>query len=252
MALIFDTHAHYDDTRFDEDRDELLSSMPEKSVGQIISCGIDIDSSVYTVNLCKKFHFIRAAIGYHPCNIPDNNNFDYEELYKLAKNKEVVAIGEIGLDYYWDTSKKEIQKEFLNKQLDLAKDLDLPVIIHSRDATEDALEIIKKHNNRGVIHCFSSSAEIAEEYLKLGYYLGIGGPITFKNARKLPEVLKVLPLQRLLLETDAPYLAPEPFRGKRNDSSLIIHTAQKIASYYDVSVDEVLNVTYENAVRLFF
>lgn len=251
MELIFDSHAHYDDEQFDCDRDELLSSMKNRNVGHIISCGVDIKSSEYTVELCKKYPFIHAAIGYHPCNIPDDAFADLDSLRLLSKKRQVVAIGEIGLDYYWDKSRIDIQKDFFKKQLTLANELNLPVIIHSRDATEETLDIVKKHRAKGVIHCFSGSPEIAEEYIKLGYYIGIGGAVTFKNARKLPEVLKKIPLDRLLLETDCPYMAPEPFRGKRNDSSLIIYIAEKISQLVGVSTDNILKATYENAVRLF-
>lgn len=248
---IFDTHAHYYDDAFNADREQLLSSLKDKNVCGAINCGVDIESSLECIELSEKFVFLYTAAGYHPENIPENGIFERDKLISILQNKKVVAIGEIGLDYYWDTSRKELQKDFFEKQLCLAQQLDLPVIIHSRDAAQDTLEIIKKYNVKGVMHCFSGSVEIAEKYLQLGFYLGFGGASTFKNAKKIRDVIETVPMNRILLETDCPYMSPEPFRGKRNDSSRIIYIAEKISEIKNLPTDYVLTEAYKNAKSLF-
>ncbi len=248
-SLIFDSHAHYDDDRFDGVLDRLLPKINKMGVGKIINCGCDKESNLKSLAIADKFPFVYSAVGIHPCNADGSTTL--EDIRELAKHKKCVAIGEIGLDYYWEPDKKEQQKELLIKQLLLAKELNLPVIIHDRDAHGDILEILKEYKPKGVVHSFSGSVEMAEEILKIGMYLGIGGVITFNNAKKLPDVVKALPLNRLLLETDAPYLTPVPFRGKTNHSEMIYLTAQKIAEIKEKSLNEILNISYNNASTLF-
>ena len=250
-AVIFDSHAHYDDSRFDLIREETLAKMPENNVCGIINCGTDISTSLISIDLAEKFPFVYAAIGYHPESIDDTTVFEKDKLIEISKNKKVVAIGEIGLDYYWDTTFKNNQIDFFEKQLMLSKELDLPVIIHDRDAHGDTLEILKKHQPKGVLHCFSGSIEMAREIIKLGLYIGVGGVITFKNSKKLVEIVKEIPLERILLETDAPYLAPEPYRGKTNNSAYILRVAEKIAEIKSITTKDVLSVTTKNVKALF-
>ena len=248
---IFDSHAHYTDKAFNDDRENMLGSLRESGICGVINCGADIESSVFSVELANKFDYIYAACGIHPeeaDKIPEN----YIEILKnLAKNEKCVAIGEIGLDYYWRQDNKEKQKELFEKQILLSKELDLPIIVHDREAHGDTLEILKKHKPKGVLHCFSGSPETAEEILKLGMYVGLGGALTFKNARKAVEVAQMLPLDRLLLETDCPYMAPVPFRGKRNYSGYIPYIAEKIAEIKGIDPQTVLDITSENAKKLF-
>ena len=246
---IFDSHAHYDDGRFDEERDSLLLSLKEKGVGGIINCGCDYDSSKFSLNLADKFQFVYAAVGIHPSNLDSNTTI--EQIEQLSKHKKCVAIGEIGLDYYWTQDNKSLQLKVFEEQLILANKLNLPVIVHDREAHADTLELLKKHKPKGVVHSFSGSVEMANEILKLGMYIGIGGVITFKNAKKLPDVVKMLPLDKLLLETDAPYLTPAPYRSETNHSQMIYFTAQKIAEIKECDITEVLNAGFENAKNLF-
>jgi len=248
---IFDTHAHYDDSRFDEDRDELLSSLNQKGVSHVINCGCDLKSSLTTIALAEKYNFIYAAVGVHAHEAEEATESDLEAIEKLYKNEKVVAVGEIGLDYHYDFSPRERQLEVFEKQLTDANALDLPVIIHDREAHEDTMNLLKKHKPKGVVHCFSGSAEMAKEIVKLGMYIGIGGAVTFKNAKKPVEVVEYLPLDRLLLETDAPYMTPVPFRGQRCDSGHIAQTAEKIAEIKGIDVQELIDICNENAKRLF-
>lgn len=249
--VIFDTHAHFDDERFDNDREELFSVLNSScGVGGIINCGCDLDSSKKSIEFSKKFPFLYSAVGFHP-EFAANNYCDLEKLEKLLQEEKVVAVGEIGLDYYWDKEHKECQKEIFVKQILLAQKYKKPVIIHDRDAHEDTLNILKEYKPKGVLHCFSGSSEMAQEVVKLGLYIGVGGSLTFKNNKKLPEVVKNIPLNRILLETDAPYMAPEPFRGKTNHSGLIIYVAQKLSEILNISQEEVLKATYQNAQELF-
>lgn len=248
-AKIFDSHAHYDDGRFDEILPELLPELYQKGVEKIINCACDFESCKKCLQLSEKYKIIYSAVGIHPCNV--NSGTTILDIKNFAKHKKCVAIGEIGLDYYWQQDNKELQKQIFEEQLLLAKELNLPVIVHDRDAHADVLEILKKHKPKGVIHSFSGSPEMAQEVLKLGMYLGIGGVITFKNAKKLPEVVENLPLDRLLLETDAPYLTPVPHRSKINHSEMIYLTAQKIGEIKKLSTNKILEISYSNAQNLF-
>lgn len=247
--IIFDTHAHYDDERFEGIEEELFEGMPRHGVGKILTCGCDGGSSKKALALAEKYPFVYAAVGIHPGNI--DSNTPLEVISNLAKNKKCVAIGEIGLDYYWVQDNKEAQKQIFEKQIELAKELNLPIIVHDREAHADTLEILKKYKPKGVVHSFSGSVEMAEEILKLGMYLGIGGVITFKNARKLPDVVKMVPADKFVLETDAPYLTPVPYRSKLNHSAMIYLTAEKIGELRNISTDEVLKTTFANACNLF-
>lgn len=247
---IFDCHAHYDDEKFDKDRNELLNSMTENGVCGIINNAVDIKSSKVAIEYSEKYPFMYAAIGCHPQeveNIPKNY---ISEMKKIVNHKKVVAIGEIGLDYYWDLPKKPQNKLFI-EQLDFAKEVDLPVIIHNRDSHGDMMEILQKEKPKGVMHCFSGSVEMVREIVKLGIYISFCGVVTFKNARRSVEVAKEVPLDMLLLETDAPYLAPTPYRGKRSDSTMIPYAAEKIAEVKGLTTQEVLNIGKENAYKLF-
>lgn len=248
---IFDTHAHYDDSRFEEDRDELLCSLNDKGVSHIVNCGCDLKSSLTTLALAQKHDFIFAAIGVHAHEAEEATESDLEEIERLYNNKKVVAVGEIGLDYHYDFSPRERQLEVFERQLILANKLDLPVIVHDREAHEDTMNLLKKHRPKGVVHCFSGSAEMAKEIVKLGMHIGIGGAVTFKNAKKPVEVVEYLPLDRLLLETDAPYMTPVPFRGQRCDSAHIAYTAEKIAEIKGIDVQELIDICNGNAKRLF-
>ena len=253
MELIFDTHAHYDDAQFDADREALLSAMPENGVGLILDPGCDLESSRAAIALAEQYPHIYAAVGYHPENCAPYTNADLDILRRLAQHPKVVAIGEIGLDYYWEQNPpKEFQQAVFRAQLALARELDLPVIVHDRDAHADCLAIVKEFPEvRGVFHCYSGSVEMARELWKLGWYLGLDGPVTYKNARRTVEVAAEVPLERLLLETDSPYMAPVPKRGTRNDSRNIAHIAAKIAEVRGMTADEVIRIAADNGKRLF-
>ena len=251
MENIFDTHAHYDDEAFDEDREILLSSLKGRGVSLVIDCGCDAASSKKAIELSDKYDFIYAAVGIHPHEAEEADENDLNEIRRLLKHKKAVAIGEIGLDYHYDFSPRELQKEYFEKQIVLAKELDMPIIVHDREAHEDTLALLRKYKPKGVLHCFSGSVESAKEIISLGMYIGLGGAVTFKNARKPLEVAEFVPLDRLLLETDAPYMTPVPFRGKRNDSSLIPYTAIKIAEVKGIDPQMVVNAANENGKRLF-
>ena len=246
--LIFDTHAHYDDERF-SDIPQLLKLLQNRGVGGVLTCGCDYQSSKEALALATKYDYIHAGVGIHPGNIDSGTTIS--QIEELAKNKKCVCIGEIGLDYYWTQDNKEEQRVLFASQLELANKLDLPVSVHDRDAHADTLEILKKHKPKGVIHSFSGSPEMAAEILKMGMYIGVGGVITFKNARKLPEVVKMVPEERLLLETDAPYLAPVPYRSKTNHSAMLYLVAEKIAEIRETTTQHILEVTFKNAKRLF-
>lgn len=248
---IFDTHSHYDDERFNEDRAELLNSIHFSGVTSIVTCGCDIETTEFSRSLSEKFDFVYFAAGFHPENLENASLNDLEVIEKLAKHEKCVAIGEIGLDYHWMSSSKEVQKEFFVSQIEIAKKLNLPVIVHDREAHGDTLEILKQTKPAGVVHCFSGSVEMANEIIKLGMYIGLNGVVTFKNARKSLEVVKTIPLEKLVLETDCPYLAPEPHRGKRNDSSYIPYIAEKIADVLDMEPQKILDITSENAKKLY-
>lgn len=254
--MIFESHAHYDDKQFDPDREELLSSMEEHEIGTIINVGSDFASCKRTLELTEQYAFVYGALGIHPSDIADLNEEVYEWLQENARLPKVAAIGEIGLDYYWEKEPEvqSRQRYWFCRQMELARELSLPVIIHSRDAAEDTMKVMKGiHAEQipGVIHCFSYSPEIAQEYVKMGYYIGIGGVVTFKNSRKLKETAACIPLERILLETDCPYLAPEPNRGKRNSSLNLPYVAKEIAALRGITEEEVIEATRENALRLF-
>lgn len=251
--MIFDTHAHYETEQFEEDREVILSAMPGKGVAGIVNVGASLAGCRASLELAHKYPFIYAAVGVHPDETGELNEETFAELREWAKDEKVVAIGEIGLDYYWDKEPRDIQKKWFIRQLELAKELALPVNIHSREAAEDTFQIIKEHGEglTGIIHCYSGSKEMAAEYVKLGFYIGVGGVVTFKNGKKLKDVVKAVPLERIVLETDAPYMAPTPFRGKRNDSSYIIYMAEEIARLKEISVDAVLAQTEKNAREVY-
>ncbi len=251
MTKIFDTHAHYDDEAFNDDRELVLNNMFEQSVCGIVNCGVDINTSDFSLNLAEKYSNIYAACGIHPQEANDAENDDFIKLIELLKKPKCVAVGEIGLDYHYDYTPREVQIDILRKQLKIANDLGLPVIIHDRESHEDILNLLKEYTPKGVVHCFSGSVEMANEILKLGMYIGLGGAVTFKNAKKPVQVAQFVPIDKLLLETDAPYMTPVPFRGKRCTSDLICHTAEKIAEIRNSSADEIISTCNENAKRLF-
>jgi TatD DNase family protein len=252
--MIFDTHAHYDDEAFDKDREELLNSMSKNGIGNIIDVSSSVKSVDQALELAEKYPFIRAAVGIHPNETGELNEERFEWLKEKAKHPKNVAIGEIGLDYYWDTPDHETQKLWFERQIELAGELKLPMIIHSRDAANDTYAIMKaaKADEIGaIIHCFSYSVEQARQYLNMGFYLGIGGVITFTNGRKLKEVVAYAPLEQLVLVTDCPYLAPVPFRGKRNSSLYLPHVVEEIARIKNVDPETVNKVTEENAKKFY-
>lgn len=252
--MIFETHAHYDDEAFDIDREELFASMKEHGVDKIVNIGANLSTSEQTVALTKKYPFLYGAVGVHPSDVGELDEENFLRLKAMVNNEKIVAIGEIGLDYYWDTSDRETQKKWFYRQMDLAREVKLPAVIHSRDAAKDTLDFIKDANLAevgGVIHCFSYGKEMAKEYLDMGFYLGIGGVLTFKNAKKLKEVVEYAPIEQLVLETDCPYLAPEPYRGKRNSSLYLKFVAEAIASLKQIDYEDVLEITYKNAMALY-
>lgn len=246
---IVDTHAHFNDPKFDCYRDELLTELPSFGVSKIINCGCSDETSLDCIALSEKYSHIYAAVGYHPCSVQGEINISAIE--NMLSHKKVVAIGEVGLDYYWDKTYIAEQKAAFRLQLELAKRHNIPVIIHDRDAHADTMEIIREHRPNGVFHCFSGSVETARELVKMGMYIGVGGVLTFKNSRKLKEVAADIPLDFILLETDAPYLSPEPKRGKTNNSSLIIYVAEALAEIKGITTNEVLTATRQNAEKLF-
>lgn len=255
--MIFDTHAHYDADAFDEDREELLASMEAGGIGTIVNSCASIDGLDNTIALMEKYPFIYGAVGVHPDDAGEMTEEVLGKVSRMADHEKAVAIGEIGLDYYWHKEKEEhlIQQKWFRAQMDLAREKKMPVIIHSREAAEDTLTIVKEYMQGGmyggIIHCFSYSKEIAAEYLKMGLSLGIGGVVTFENGKKLKEVVKYAPLSQLVLETDCPYLAPKPNRGKRNSSLNLPYVARMIAELKGVTPEEVIAVTEENAKKIF-
>lgn len=250
--MLFDTHAHYDSSRFDQDRHQLLSAMEENGVGRILNAGCDLTSSCAAIELAHQYGFIWAAVGSHPDDADHVDGALLDEYRRLAADRRVAAIGEIGLDYHYEDVPREIQKIAFTRQLDLARELKLPVIVHEREAHGDAMEIIRRYPDvTGVFHCYSGSLDMARELVKLGWYVGFTGVLTFKNARKALEVAENVPLYRLLLETDCPYMAPEPCRGRRCDSTMMVRTAEKLAELRGVSLEEISRITWENGSRLF-
>ena len=254
--MIFETHAHYDDECFDVDRDILIEKLFQKNICNIINVGASIESTKTTIALAKKYENMYAAAGVHPSDIAGLNEETLAWLKEQTKDPKVIAVGEIGLDYYWD-KEEEVQKAqryWFAQQMRLARESQLPVIIHSRDAAEDTMRVMKEVHAEeipGVIHCYSYSPEMAKEFIKMGYYIGVGGVVTFKNAKKLKETVMQIPLERILLETDSPYMAPEPHRGSRNDSGNLVYVAEKIAELKGITAKEVENATLANARKLF-
>ncbi len=253
--MIFDTHAHYEDKRFDLDRDELLSSMKMNNVGTIVNVGSSLETSEKSLVLADTFEDVYAAVGIHPTEVGPKEDIvsTLEALKEISKHRKCVAIGEIGLDFYWEKepSVQDLQRLWFKKQLELVREVDMPVIIHSRDASKETFDILKDSDVKAVIHCYSGSAQMAREYVKMGDYIGVGGVVTFKNGRKLQETVKAIPIENILLETDAPYMAPEPNRGKRNDSIMIKYVAEKVAELKEMSVEDVVRITEENAKRFY-
>jgi len=250
---IFDTHAHYLKSDFGEELDSVLAGLPEKGVERVMAVGCDVESSVNQAELAKRYGFIYAAAGVHPeyaDNLPEGW---LDKIRELLNKEKVVALGEIGLDYHYDDApSKEVQREVFIKQLELARELDVPVIIHSRNACAETMEILREYKPRGVMHCYSYGVETAREIVELGMYIGFTGVLTFKNAKKAIAVCKAVPIDRLLLETDCPYMAPEPFRGQHSDSSMIAYTGAKMAEIKDVSTEEMIDIANQNGKRLFF
>lgn len=243
---IFDGHCHYDDKWFDEDRDKLFQTLPQQNVAYIVNNSVDLKTAKIAKGYSEKYPYIYFTVGFHPENL-ENMPEDYlDKIKEFLQHPKCVAIGEIGLDYHWDIE-KNLQKRVFIQQLELSKELDVPVVIHDREAHGDTMEILREYKPKGLMHCFSGSVEMMREVIKLGLYISLGGTVTFKNARHSVECAKEVPLDRLILETDAPYLAPAPFRGKRNDSSKIQYVAEKIAEIRGMTVQEILSVTYENA-----
>jgi len=254
MSMIFDSHAHYDDEAFDGDRDELLQGMMEEGIGYIVNAGANINSSKASLALAEKFPFLYAAVGIHPQDAGEYSQKSIETLRGLARYQKVVAIGEIGLDYYYEGFDKELQKKAFEEQVKLAMDLGLPVIIHDREAHKDTFDILKKYackGLKGVLHCYSGSAQMARDYVNMGFYIGFTGVITFKNAKKALEVLEEVPLNRILIETDCPYLAPVPYRGKRNDSRYLKYVVEKASETLGLERDSFIEQTCINGKTLF-
>ena len=252
--MIIDTHAHYDDDAFNEDRDVVLQKLKESGIEMVVNVGASMKTSKNTVELCDQYDFIYGAVGVHPNETMELTEDSIQTLKEYTKHPKIAAIGEIGLDYYWDEPEREIQKKWFTRQLDLAKETNLPIIIHSRDAAKDTFDILTSDEYQdlsGVIHCYSYSVEMAKEYLKRNYYLGIGGVVTFNNAKTLKQVVEYAPLESLVLETDCPYLSPVPNRGKRNSSLNLPYIAAQIAELKQVSEETVIRVTRENARRLY-
>jgi len=251
--MIFDTHAHYDASAFEKDRDELLSSLPRRGVGLVVDPGCTVESSRAAVALAERYPHVWAAVGIHPEDCAGASEADFQAIRALAEHPRVVAIGEIGLDYYWEQNPpREFQQTVFRRQLALARELDMPVIVHDREAHGDSLAIVKEFPEvRGVFHCYSGSPEMAAELVKLGWYLGFDGPVTYKNARRALEAADVTPLDRIVVETDSPYMSPVPNRGKRNDSTNLPYVVEKLAERKGVSPEEMERIVWENGLRLF-
>lgn len=252
--MIVDSHAHYDDEAFEEDREYLLQNLQQNEIECIINIGANVERSRKSIILSETYQHVYATVGVHPDDVGELNNKKFEELTELSFREKVVAIGEIGLDYSREEVDKDLQKKWFYAQLDLAKERKLPIVVHSRDAAKDTIDILKGEHGqeqRGIIHCYSYSVETAREFLKMGYYFGIGGVVTFKNAAKLKEAVKEIPLEHIVLETDCPYLAPTPFRGKRNDSRFLTYIAEEIAMLKGISVEAVIAATTQNTKTIY-
>lgn len=251
--MYFESHAHYDDRRFREDREELLTLLPSCGIDYVVNIGCDVKSSKQSIRLAEQHDYIYATVGIHPHELYDMSSQTIAELRRLSAHPKVVAIGEIGLDYYYDTHPRELQQFWFRQQLRLAEEVKKPVVIHSREASQETFDIIKSTAVReGVIHCYSGSWQMAVDYANMGFYIGVGGVVTFSNAKKLVEVVEHVPLEKILIETDSPYLAPNPNRGKRNDSRNLEYIVNKIAEIKNLSPENVAKVTQNNAKSLFF
>jgi TatD DNase family protein len=252
--MLFDTHAHLNDEQFNEDRDEVVLRAKENGVARIVNVGFNRQTIPTSLALAEKYDFIYTAVGWHPQDAKDMREDDLDWLRELSRHEKVVAIGEIGLDYYWDTSPRDVQQAVFRKQIQLARELQLPIIIHDRDAHQDIVDILREEKADevgGIMHCFSGSLEMAKECLAMNFYISFGGPVTFKNAKKPKEIAKEIPLDRLLIETDCPYLTPEPYRGKRNETGYVRYVAETIAGLRGMESQELARVTFENAKRVF-
>lgn len=252
--MIFDTHAHYDDEAFDEDREDLLDSLTKNGIEAVVNIAADIASTKTTLELTVKYPFIYGTAGVHPSSTAELDEEKFAWLKEAVKEPKIVAVGEIGLDYYWPEPDREIQKQWFGRQLSLAREAGLPVSIHSRDAAKDTLDIMKAQNARdigGVIHCFSYGIDMAREYLDMGFFIGVGGVLTFKNAKKLKEVVAYAPVEQLVLETDCPYMSPEPCRGRRNSSLNLPYVAKAMAGIKGLDPEEIIEITNRNARRLY-
>lgn len=251
--MLFDTHAHFDDPQFDSDRDEVIKSLADDGVTRVMNIGANMETSKKAIEIANKYDFIYATVGVHPCDTYDMTDEDIERLRIMAKNNpKVRAIGEIGLDYHFDDTKPDIQKEWFIKQLHLAKELNMPVVIHDRDSKGEAIEILKREGiSNGVMHCFSGSAETARELVKMGFMISFTGVLTFKNARRAVEACRSIPIERLMIETDCPYMAPEPHRGERNYSGYVKYVARKMAEIKGLSYEETARITMENGLRFY-
>lgn len=252
---IIDTHAHYNDDDFDEDREELLESLKDSGIGLVVNIGSSMRSSRETLELTKKYDFIYGAAGVHPNRVEELEDRElYSQLKTIGLNDKIVAVGEIGLDYYWDEPDRQLQRKHFEGQMEVAREIGKPVIIHSREAAADTLDMMKGLNAGeigGIVHCFSYGIDMAREYLNMGYYLGIGGVVTFKNAKKVKEVVEYMPLDRIVLETDSPYLSPEPNRGTRNSSLNLPYVVEKISEIKGLSPEQVIEATYNNAIQVY-
>lgn len=247
---IFDAHAHYDDKWFDNDRNELLNSLPKRGVRGVVNNAVDLRTAQSCIDFAEKYDYFYAAVGFHPENLDDVPGDYLDRLSGLCAHKKVVAIGETGLDYHWDTP-RALQKRVFEEQIKLSLELKMPLVVHDREAHKDTFDFLKKYRPDALVHCFSGSVELMREAVRLGMYISLGGVVTFKNARHSVDVAREIPIDRLLLETDAPYMAPVPFRGKRCDSAMIIFTAERIASLRGLGVQELLDITAENAQRFY-
>ena len=255
----FDTHSHYNDEKFDEDREQIIKYTYESGVTKFVCAGYNIESSKKAIEISKRYEFIYSICGISPNDIPQSEQKLWKDISEIRtivnKNRtnKLVAIGEIGLDYYWNKDNKDLQKKAFIKQIDLANEFNLPIVIHSRDASVDTIDIIKEHQVKksGIFHCCQFNQEMIKKALELGYYISIAGPVTFKNAKNAFDIVKMIPLDRILIETDSPYLAPEPNRGKRNDSRNVRYIAQKVADFKEITVESIAKITYENALKIF-
>lgn len=252
--MIFDTHAHYDDKQFDSDREALLSQMTGSGIGAVVNASATVESWEKVREFTRRYPFMYGMIGVHPDEVGALDEEQFARMEQFLQEEKIVAVGEIGLDYYWNKEEHAVQKKWFVRQLELAGKRGLPVNIHSREAAADTMKILKAHGQglKGIVHCYSYSREMAEEYVRMGYLIGVGGVVTFRNAKRLKEVVQAVPLSHIVLETDCPYLAPEPYRGKRNSSLYLPYVAQTIAELKSISTEEVIRVTEENARRVYF